>query len=375
MITRFKLIFFALCLSLAGLTVACSSSPEVPDQEQGKKNKYASTEEGEGSDEAKASQDQSAQQQGSAQQDAKIPKAVGPIAHIDGEPVSAETFNSEMKTIVDSGQFPIELLGQVKDQIISKIVDRELIERAVAESDITVSDEKLDERVKEIRAQFAEANAKVDGQMGSLDEMVENLGITKEEFRESVRESLAIEQLLVKRGMKYPSDEELKSFYEENKEAFKRPEQIHARHILIKVEPEADDAAWKEAQQKALEVREKATAEGADFAKLAEEYSEGPSASQGGDLGWFGRGRMVPEFEEAAFNLEKSQVSEPIKTQFGWHLVKKVDQREAGVVSYDEVKEQLENKLRNQRVQEALQGLLGELRSSKKIELHPENVK
>ncbi|WP_168210508.1 peptidylprolyl isomerase [Persicimonas caeni] len=361
------------------MTVACSSSPEVPDQKQGKQHKYKSTQEGESADKAGqtegAKEKEQTAQAGDAQEEGKIPTAEGPIAHIDGEPVSAETFNTEMKKIVDSGQFPVQLLSQVKDQIISKIVDRELIDRAVEKADIEVSEEKLEERVQEIRAQFEEANAKLNGQMGSLDDMVKNLGITKEEFRDSVRESLAIEQLLVKRGMEYPSDEEVKSFYEENKEAFNRPEQVHARHILIKVEPEADEAAWEKAHKEALEIRKKATAKGTDFAKLAEEHSQGPSANQGGDLGWFGRGRMVPEFEEVAFNLEKGQVSEPVKTQFGWHLVKKVDEREAGTVAYDEVKDQLENKLRNQRVQQALQSLLSDLRANTKVELHPENVK
>lgn len=383
MITRFKLIVIALCLSVAGIATvgACSSSPEVPDQTQGNKPTYKSTKEGAEADQAdgaeagaqgaEAGQAQAAQ----GDQKATIPHAEGPIATIDGKPVPAERFNTEMKKIAESGQFPIQLLGKVKDQIIKKIVDKELVDRAVADADVDVSEDKLEERIKEIRAQFDEANQKVDGQMGSLDDLVEQLGISKEEFRQSVRESLAIEKLLIDRGMQYPTDQEIKDFYEQNKDAFKRPAQIHARHILVKVDEDAGKKAWQKAHDKAVEIRQKAVKDGTDFAELAKKTSDGPSKSRGGDLGWFGRGRMVPEFEEAAFALKKGEVSEPIRTQFGWHVVKKVDEREAGSIAYEDVKAQLENKLRNQRVQEALQGLLSDLRSKKKIELHPENVK
>jgi parvulin-like peptidyl-prolyl isomerase len=375
MITRFKLVVIALCLSVAGVA-ACSSSPELPDQSEAKKNSYKSTEEG---DSSEASGDENAQaQQGGQQaagQNGTIPTAEGPIAHIDGEPVSAERFNTEMQRIANSGQVPVQRLRAAKDQIIDKIVDKELVDRAVAASDIEVTDEQIEERVKEIRAEFAEANSQLDGQMGSLDDLVKQLGITKEEFRESVRDSLAIEQLLVERGMEYPTEEEVKSLYEENKDAFQRPAQVNARHILITVDANADEKAWEEAQKRAMEVRKKATAEGADFAKLAQENSEGPTATKGGDLGWFGQGSMVPEFEKTVFALEKGEISEPIRTQFGWHVIKKVDEREAGQVDFEEVEPQLESRLRNQRVQQAVQGLLTSLRSEKEIKTHPENVK
>ncbi len=377
--TRYIAILLALFVALAA---ACSSSPEVPDQTEGTERTYRSAEDGESSSDDESSQaqesgeqagqEQGTQQQG-VQQQAKVPRAEGPIAHIDGEPVSAEAFNSEMEKIAQSGQFPVQMLGQVKGQIIQKVVDRELIDRAIQDADIEVTDEQLDERLDEIKAEFAEANAQVEGQMGTIDDVVAKMGISKEEFRETVRESLAIEQLLVERGMEYPSDEELAEFYDENQQAFERPAQIHARHILIRAE-EGDEAASEEAKKRAQELREKATAEGADFAEIAKEHSEGPSAKVGGDLGWFEGGRMAPDFEDAAFGLEKGEVSEPVRTQFGWHIIQKVDEREAGLVPFEEVKPQLQNKMRSERVQEALESLVDELRQETEVELHPENV-
>lgn len=372
MTKRVKVIFIALCLSMTGMAAACSSSPEVPDQKQTKKNTYKSTEEGAQDGEQQAAAESGQQGQ---QAESQIPQATGPIAHIDGEPVPAARFNTEIQKIAKSGQFPIKLLGQVKGEIIKKIVDKALVDRALENAAIEVPDQKVEERIDEIRAEFAKANQQAEGQMGSLEQLVSSLGISEAEFRESVRDSLAIEQLLIKRGMEYPTTEEIRAFYEENTEMFERDEQVQARHILLRVEAEEDDAAWEKAHARALEIREMATKEGADFAELATEYSEGPTKSRGGQLPWFGRGKMVPEFEEAAFALEKGGVSEPVRTQFGWHIIKKVDAREAGQVPFEEVQPQLESKMRNQRVQEAMQGLLDSLHTEKKIELHPENVK
>jgi peptidyl-prolyl cis-trans isomerase C len=372
MLIRLKLIVLGLCLTLAG-AAACSSTPEVPDQTQA--HEYESTEEAAAEDDAAAAAGEEAGAEEAAP-GAEIPQATGPVAEINGEPITAEVFNSEIAKIAASGQVPPQLLSQLKGQIINKIVDKTLIDNAVAEADITVSDEKVDARIAEIQAEFARANDKVDGKMGTLDDLVAKLGISEEEFRESVRESLAIEALLVERGMTYPSAEEVKAFYDENQESFKRPEQVHARHILIQVPADADEAAWAAALTEAEEVRAKAVEPGADFAALAAEFSDGPLGKQrGGDLGWFGRGQMVPEFEEAAFTLEKGAISEPVRTQFGWHIIKKVDEREAGIVPFDKIKEQLDTQMRNERVQKALSDLLTELHASQEITLHPENVK
>ena len=106
--------------------------------------------------------------------------------------------------------------------------------------------------------------------------------------------------------------------------------EVHARHILVATEGEAKDI---EAQLK----------NGADFATLAKQKSKDPGAAEGGDLGYFTKDQMVPEFAEAAFKLDKGQISEPVKTQFGWHIIKLEDKRVKPTPSYDQVKGQLES--------------------------------
>jgi peptidyl-prolyl cis-trans isomerase D len=126
------------------------------------------------------------------------------------------------------------------------------------------------------------------------------------------------------------STEEIQSYYESRKNDYARPEQVQAAHILIKVPQDATEEDSEAAHQRLVELLVRMQA-GESFADLAREYSEDGSAAQGGDMGWFGRGEMVAEFEDAAFALEPGEVSEPVRTPFGWHLIKVTDRREDSV--------------------------------------------
>ena len=134
-------------------------------------------------------------------------------------------------------------------------------------------------------------------------------------------------------------EKELKKAYEKRITQFQTPERVKASHILIQV---GDRHTDEEALSLITTVKKKINAKGSNFGDLAREYSEGPSASQGGDLGWFSRGQMVKPFEEAAFSLNKGEISsEPVKTQFGYHLIRVTDKAEAGRIPFKEAKERL----------------------------------
>ena len=128
-------------------------------------------------------------------------------------------------------------------------------------------------------------------------------------------------------------------------------QEVHARHILVATEGEAKDI---EAQLK----------NGADFATLAKEKSKDPGAAEGGDLGYFTKEQMVPEFAEAAFKLDKGQISDPVKTQFGWHVIQVLDKRTKPTPTYDQVKTQLQNYV----ARRAQADLVDNLRKSATIE-------
>jgi peptidyl-prolyl cis-trans isomerase D len=136
----------------------------------------------------------------------------------------------------------------------------------------------------------------------------------------------------------------VQDYYEDYLDTFKERKQVKARHILFKVAESATDVEAEQAKQKALEVLKKAR-DGEDFAELAKQYSEGPTAGEGGDLGYFSENQMVKPFEEAAFALEKGEISDVVRTSFGFHIIKVEDVKEARTKTLEEVREQILSKL------------------------------
>ena len=132
------------------------------------------------------------------------------------------------------------------------------------------------------------------------------------------------------------TDEDAKKFYDENKDQFAQKEAVSAKHILV------------DNEEKCKEIKEKIDNNEITFEEAAKQYSTCPSGQQGGDLGMFNRGMMVPEFEEAAFTLDINEVSEPVKTQFGYHLIKVENKKEATTSAFEEVKTQIIQRLMQQ---------------------------
>ena len=147
------------------------------------------------------------------------------------------------------------------------------------------------------------------------------------------------------------SEEEIKTYYETNIDDFNVQNQVKARHILISVPTDADPEKIEQARKKAEEILAKAK-KGEDFAGLAKQYSEGPTAKKGGDLGYFPRGRMIKEFEDAAFSLKPGELSPVVRTQFGFHIIKVEDVKEERVRSLDEVRTSIESTLRDQKARD-----------------------
>jgi len=140
------------------------------------------------------------------------------------------------------------------------------------------------------------------------------------------------------------TDEEIKEYYEYNIDAFKVPRKVKARHILFKVGKDAPEEEINKVKERAAKVLEEAK-KGEDFAALAKKYSEGPTAKDGGDLGYFSEGQMVKPFEEAAFKLKKGEISGLVRTDFGFHIIKVEDVQPARTKSFEEVRKQISENL------------------------------
>jgi len=145
--------------------------------------------------------------------------------------------------------------------------------------------------------------------------------------------------------------QDIESYYNQNVQQFQQPEQVRASHILLKTEGKDEAAVRKQAE----DILKEAKAPGADFAELAKKYSEDEgSKANGGDLDYFGKGRMVPEFEQAAFALQPGQISDLVKSQFGFHIIKVVDKKPASTRTLDEMRPQIQEQLAAQRVEQQL---------------------
>ncbi|MBW1667032.1 MAG: SurA N-terminal domain-containing protein [Deltaproteobacteria bacterium] len=140
------------------------------------------------------------------------------------------------------------------------------------------------------------------------------------------------------------TDKDIEAYYEDNIAMFREKKKVRARHILFKLRPDAPKEKVEEVRKKALAVLEKVR-KGEDFAALAKKYSEGPTASKGGDLGYFSAGQMIKPFEDAAFKLKKGEVSDLVRTRFGYHIIKVEDIKEARTKSLDEVRKQIKKAL------------------------------
>lgn len=218
---------------------------------------------------------------------------------------------------------------QYLDSMVQQYVQQKTLEMAAVESGLSVTDEDVQAELDTIKA---------DEQLkANYEEFLSNTGIDEAYYRELLKQQLLLEKFSEQLQAEVEvSDEDVQAVYEANKASY---EQVWARHILVETQEEADA------------IYERAVA-GEDFAVLAQENSIGPSAENGGDLGYFSRGQMVPEFELAAFSTEVGGISVPVATQFGWHVIKVEDKTEPTFEEYqDQIKAQLVNEEIGKRVQ------------------------
>lgn len=228
---------------------------------------------------------------------------------------------------------------------------------AITEKDIALASEDLGERLAQLpeeRKRDEVINYLVDLKLGAKAAAAAKIGDTPDFAARLAyyREKVLLDEYLTAEGKKAVTPEAAKKLYDDTTKAMAPEEEAHARHILVE----------EETQAKAVVERLK---KGEDFAKVAGELSKDPgSGKEGGDLGWFTKDRMVPEFAEAAFKLQKGQVSEPVKSQFGWHVIRLEDKRTKPLPEFAAVKPQIDQYLERK----AQQDIVLALREKAKVE-------
>jgi peptidyl-prolyl cis-trans isomerase C len=164
------------------------------------------------------------------------------------------------------------------------------------------------------------------------------------------------------------SDRDIKTYYDANPDKFKKKAQVRASQILCGVDAKASAEEKQKAREKAAELLKRVKA-GEDFAALAKEHSTCPSSAQGGDLGFFAKGEMVPPFEKAAFNLKPGEVSDVVKTEFGYHIIKLTDTKAAETTKLADAKERIRELLKGLKTQQVLTDHLSKLKGHGRVEL------
>ena len=256
------------------------------------------------------------------------------VAIFDGGKVTKDALYEEL--VATSGENTLNII--VRDEITKKEAEK---------LKVTVTDKQLDEAVGELKAQYGSDEA--------FKEALKTYNVTEADVKEDMKADLLLENVLKKRIK--VTDDEIKAYFEENKDSLAQSEQVQASHILVKTEKEAT-AILKELK------------DGADFAKLAKEKStDTGSAVEGGDLGLFGKGEMTEAFEKAAFALKVGDISEPVESEYGYHIIKVTDKKEAKKATLEDNKETIKETLLKQKVQTEYTSWLDEKFKEYNVEL------
>ena len=271
-----------------------------------------------------------------------------------------EMLMQQLQQYADSTQVAA-MKPNVRKQAVDNAINRVLLEEAVKKLDIKVDKKTVDERVDYYRKNFVSDEA--------FNADLAKRGLTADQLRHEIELGIQAEDLFNRRtaSLKPVTEQEARNFYDNNEDRFIQPERVRASHILIAVNK--DDGDQVRAQKKAEAQRILGEIKkGADFAEEARKYSGDPNKAQGGDLGYFERGRMVPEFEKAAFALKTGQMSGIVETPFGYHIIKVVDHAMASTVPFDQAKQNIEQYLGNQKKQQVLTSYFDSLRSISKVQ-------
>lgn len=286
------------------------------------------------------------------------PQQVGNlIAEVNGTGISYQQWQKAFTSFVsryDSQTLSAisdELLASLKNNITEQLVNSTLLYQYAEKQNINVTTADLDREVEEIKSSFSSEQ--------EFNDALRKNNLTLNQLKDNLKRQIRIDKAVQNEYDKINiSDEEIVQYYEENKSAFFQPEKRQISHILVEDEEEAEL------------LRNKLNEGLIEFTQTAKDKSICPSAEQGGDLGYIMRGQMVPEFEEVAFSLEKGELSNVVKTEYGYHILQCGDIQEEKQLTLDEARDSIKSILAYQKQNESIQSLLAQLKENADIKIH-----
>jgi len=316
------------------------------------------------------------------------------VIMINDTPITKQQYDKEYKKLSENPMFKqmgvdvksnpdgyVSLM--LKDRVINELMVRTLLEDAFKKHNIKVSDADVEQEIKNIIDKV--------GSKEKFNEVLKQNSISAAQFKNDMKEEIKIKKLVEQLSMVKITDDMAKKFYNENLDKFRYPDKVRASHILISADADrikeviiakeenknlSDADIDKEVQkelaaklQKAQKLLTEAKNDPSKFAMLAKDNSDDPgSATQGGDLGYFTKEQMVPEFSKAAFSARPSVVTGLVKTPYGYHIILVKDRIAAGTEPYEKVKDEIKAYLENKEKVEVLQKYLADAKKAAKIE-------
>ena len=288
------------------------------------------------------------------------------VAVVNGVVITRDQYDKELQVHLgrvsrQGKQISDDQMAELKKEILEGLIEREVLYQESRKAGIKVDDQKVNDQLAAIKKRFPNDE--------EFKKALNKMNLTEDEIQIQIQRGLAIRELIDQKVADkiVIKDEETKAYYDGNSQLFQQPEQVKASHILIKVEPTADEAAKIEARKKITEVQQKLK-NGGDFAALAKEYSQGPSSAKGGDLGYFRRGQMVGPFEDAAFSMKTNEVSDLVETRFGYHIIKVYAKKPEQTLAYADVKDKIAQRLKQEKIEKDATLYVENLKKGAKVE-------
>jgi peptidyl-prolyl cis-trans isomerase C len=291
-----------------------------------------------------------------------------PVAVVDGQEIKAADVEKVIEgMLAQRGGTMKDVPDTMKPKLYRNVIDGVIAEKLVTRESakVEVTDADVTAELDRFKKQFPDEKTFTE----QLTAQGQNIDTVKKDIHRFLQQNRWMEEQV--KGKVEVTDDEAQAFYKENPEQFKQPEQVRASHILVKVEKDAKEEEVKEKRDAANQILNRVK-KGEDFEKLATELSEDPTAKENhGDLNFFPREQMVPEFSNAAFQMKKGEISnEPVRSDFGFHIIKVTDRKDGGEVAFAEAKPQLVSFLQGRKKQAEIGKILRGLRESAKVTIN-----
>lgn len=289
------------------------------------------------------------------------------MVRVNGTAITKPELDRAVKVMLAQNQVPQpvapELLKQVQSAALDQLTAAELLYQEAAKVEIKDLDKQIKDKVAQNKAKFpSEAD---------FEKALKSVDMTAKDMEDFTRKDIVITNFIETAfaAKTKVTDEEVAKFYDDNVEKyFKKPETARASHILIGADEKASAEDKKKAKEKAEAILKRVKG-GEDFAAVAKAESSCPSSAQGGDLGTFGRGQMVPPFDQAVFAMKPGEISGVVETQFGYHVIKLVEKKEATTEKLADVKGKISDFLKKEKIQKELLQFVDNLKKTAKIEV------